>query len=238
MSLPQAACQLRTHLRECENAIGNPTTTKGVNMVTTDLYHRTGWLPEVRDQAEAIDRAICEAVQHTETPTLDRLLVHLSDTANMSRLWLATAGAVALVGGPRGRQAAAEAVASIALASTVSNLALKSMARRARPQAGTGQLVPSRRVRRPMSPSFPSGHAASAFAFASTMGEKVPLTWVPLHVAAALVAYARVHTGVHYPSDVVAGALAGAMCASMVRQLAGRLASPAQSAGAGRVTAG
>jgi len=207
-------------------------------MVTTDLYHSRGWLPEVRDQAVAIDRAICEAVQQTETPTLDRVLVHLSDTATMSRLWLATAGAVALVGGPRGRLASAEAVASIALASTVSNLALKSMARRARPQAGPGQLVPSRRVRRPMSPSFPSGHAASAFAFASTMGEKVPVTWVPLHVGAALVAYARVHTGVHYPSDVVAGALAGAMCASMVRRLAGRLASPAQSAGAGRVTAG
>jgi undecaprenyl-diphosphatase len=207
-------------------------------MAATDVYHGRAWLHEVRVQAVAVDSAISEAVEKTETPTLDRFLVRLSDAANRSRLWLATAGVVALVGGPRGRRAAAEAVASIALASAVSNLALKSMARRRRPQPGNGRVVPSRRVRRPMSPSFPSGHAASAFAFASTMGGEVPVTWVPLHLAASLVAYARVHTGVHYPSDVVAGALAGAMCGSMVRRLAGRLASPAQSAGAGHGTTG
>jgi membrane-associated phospholipid phosphatase len=205
-------------------------------MAATDVYQGREWLSEVRAQAVALDNAISEAVEKTETPTLDRFLVRLSDAANESRLWIATAGAVALVGGPRGRRTAAEAVASIALASAVSNLALKSISRRSRPQAGNGQVAPSRRVRRPMSPSFPSGHAASAFAFASTMGEEVPVTWVPLHVAASLVAYARVHTGVHYPSDVVAGALTGAMCGSIVRRLAGRLAPPAQSAGAGHVT--
>src|SRR4029453_8631829 len=46
----------------------------------------------------------------------------------------------------------------------------------------------------------------------------VPVTWVPLHVTAALVGYARVHTGVHYPSDVVAGSLVGAMCGWTVRR--------------------
>jgi membrane-associated phospholipid phosphatase len=142
------------------------------------------------------------------------------------------------VGGPRGRRAAAEAVASIGLASAVSNIALKSVARRRRPEARDGQVLPSRQVRRPLSPSFPSGHAASAFAFASTMGEELPVTWVPLHVAAALVGYARVHTGVHYPSDVVAGSLVGAMCGWTVRRLAARLAPAARSTGAGHVTAG
>ena len=208
-------------------------------MEATDAYQGRGWLPEVRAQTVALDRAISEAVEKTETPTLDRLLVRLSDAANGSRLWLAIAAAVALLGGPRGRRAAAEAVASIGLASAVSNLALKSAApHRGRPEASDGQVLPSRRVRRPTSSSFPSGHAASAFAFASTMGEQVPVTWGPLHVAAALVAYARVHTGVHYPSDVMAGALLGAMCGWTVRRLAGRLAPARHSAGAGHVTAG
>jgi undecaprenyl-diphosphatase len=161
--------------------------------------------------------------------------VRLSDAANKSRLWLATAGAVALVGGPRGRRAAAQAVASIGLASAVNNLVLKSVARRRRPEAGDGQVLPSRRVRRPTSPSFPSGHAASAFAFASTMGEKVPVTWLPLHVAASGVASARVHTGVHYPSDVVSGAMVGAMCGWMVRRVAARVVRPAPLADAGHV---
>jgi membrane-associated phospholipid phosphatase len=196
------------------------------------------WISEVRAQADRIDRAISEAVDETETPTLDSFLVRLSDAANKSRLWVTIAGVVALLGGPCGRRAAAEAVASIGLASAVSNLALKSVARRRRPQPGDGQVLPSRRVRRPTSPSFPSGHAASAFAFASTMGEDVPVTWVPLHVAASLVGYARVHTGVHYPSDVVAGALVGAMCGWTVRRVAGRLAPAAPSEDPGHVAAG
>ena len=207
-------------------------------MAASEVSQRTRWLHEVRVQVVAVDSAISEAVEKTETPTLDRFLVRLSDAANGSHLWLVTAGAVALVAGPRGRRAASEAVASIALASAVSNLALKSITRRRRPQAVNGQVVPSRRVRTPTSPSFPSGHAASAFAFASTMGEEVPATWGPLHLAASLVAYARVHTGVHYPSDVVAGALIGAMSGSIVRRLAGRLAPQPGKASAGHVTVG
>jgi undecaprenyl-diphosphatase len=206
-----------------------------VTKAATDASQKSGWLPEARAQALALDRAISEAVEKTETPTLDRLLVLLSDAANESRLWIATAGAVALVGGPRGRRAATEAVASIAVASAVSNLALKSINRRRRPQPGNGQVVHSRQVRRPTSPSFPSGHAASAFAFASTMGEALPVTWVPTHLAASLVAYARIHTGVHYPSDVLAGALTGAMCGSLVRRIAGRLSPRTQLAGESHV---
>ncbi len=191
------------------------------------------WIAEVRAQSSAVDHAIFDAVEATPTPALDRFLVHLSDAANTSRLWLLTAGAVAATGGDRGRRAAGHAVLAIGLASVTSNLALKSLARRRRPGAsGDGQVVASRRVRRPVSPSFPSGHAASAFAFASSMGESVPALWMPLHLAAGLVAYARVHTGVHYPSDVAAGALVGALSGWTVRRLARRLA-PAAPAGSG-----
>ena len=205
-------------------------------MTTSEVDGRTTWISEVADQTAALDRAISEAIDRTGTPTLDRFLVKVSDVANDSRLWLATAAVVALVGGPRGRRAAAEAVASIGLASAVSNIALKSLARRDRPEVRQGQ-VASRHVRRPVSPSFPSGHAASAFAFASTMGEEVPVTWAPLHLTAALVGYARVHTGVHYPSDVVAGSLIGAMCGWTVRRLASHLVPTTQSGGGGHVTA-
>ena len=192
-------------------------------MTATGLGQAKTWISEGRAQVDALDRAISDAVATTPTPTLDRFLVRLSNAANRSRLWFAIAAAVALVGGPRGRRAAAEAVASIGLASGVSNLVLKPAAPRRRPQAPAGRAVPTRMVRRPTSSSFPSGHAASAFAFASTMGEEVPVTWVPLHVTAALVGYARVHTGVHYASDVMVGALTGALCGWTVRRVAARL---------------
>ena len=64
-----------------------------------------------------------------------------------------------------------------------------------------------------ISSSFPSGHAASAFAFASGVSFALPAVGFPLNLAAAVVAYSRVHTGVHYPGDVVAGAVAGAALA-------------------------
>jgi undecaprenyl-diphosphatase len=183
------------------------------------------WPDEVRALIEATDIAGCDAVAGTATPRLDRVLVGVSNAANYSKLWLATAAAAAVGGGGRGRRAACQGVLAIALTSTVTNLILKPLARRNRPARSAGRPVPdSRRVRRPVSPSFPSGHAASAFAFASAMGHAAPGARLPLRVAAATVAYSRVHTGVHYPSDVAIGAVIGDLCGWAVGRLVGRVA--------------
>jgi undecaprenyl-diphosphatase len=153
------------------------------------------------------------------------MLVGVSNAASYSRLWLATAAAVAIVGGDRGRRAAGQGVLAIALSSTVTNLILKPLARRQRPARSGGRPVAdSRQVRRPDSASFPSGHAASAFAFASAMGHAAPAARLPLRVAATTVAYSRVHTGVHYPSDVAVGAVVGDLCGWAAGRLVGRVA--------------
>jgi len=178
----------------------------------------------LRAQVDALDRAVYDAVADTPTPRLDRLMVSVSNAANYSRLWLATAAAVAALGGARGRRAACQGVLAIALTSAVTNLVLKTLARRQRPARSDNQPVAdSRRVRRPVSTSFPSGHAASAFAFASAMGQALPSIRVPALVAAGTVAYSRVHTGVHYPSDVVIGAVVGDLCAGAAQRLATHL---------------
>jgi undecaprenyl-diphosphatase len=181
------------------------------------------WLGELRTLAGAVDRAGYDAVADTTTPHLDRLLVGASTAANHSRLWLATAAALAVAGGGRGRGAARQGVRAIGLTSAVTNLVLKPLAGRQRPARSGKQAGPdSRRVRRPVTTSFPSGHAASAFAFASAVGHAAPGLRLPLHLAAATVAYSRIHTGVHYPSDVAAGAAVGELCAAAVRRLAAR----------------
>jgi undecaprenyl-diphosphatase len=79
----------------------------------------------------------------------------------------------------------------------------------------------------PTSLSFPSGHSASAFAFATGVAHQLPVTGVPLHGLAGLVAYSRVHTGVHFPGDVVVGSMLGTVLAQLTaratdRYLAGR----------------
>jgi len=62
----------------------------------------------------------------------------------------------------------------------------------------------------PTSSSFPSGHSASAFAFATAISRDSPWLAVAIQFLAGSVAYSRVHTGVHYPGDTIAGALIGA----------------------------
>ena len=100
-------------------------------------------------------------------------------------------------------------LASLEVTATVVNVAVKPLARRRRPDRLASDVPLARHVRMPSSRSFPSGHAAAAFAFATGIGRVSPAAAVPQHALAALIAYSRVHTGVHYPADALAGALIG-----------------------------
>ena len=169
----------------------------------------TSWL----DEAERLDLAVYAAIARTPTPRADRAMARLSDAANYSRLSIASAGALALLGGTKGRRAAAMGLASVAVTATVANLVLKPLGGRRRPERTMQEVPTARQVRMPRSSSFPSGHTAAAFAFATGVGHVSPAAAVPLHGLAALVGYSRIHTGVHFPGDVIVGALVGGVLA-------------------------
>jgi undecaprenyl-diphosphatase len=164
----------------------------------------------------AVDRAVYEAIARTPTPSLDDPLRRLSNAANDSRLWLAIAALLAIFGGKRGRRAAVEGVVAIGVTSATVNLAAKSVATRPRPERADPATFAARHIEMPASSSFPSGHAASAFAFAHAVGRHVPTLAIPIGLLAGCVAYSRVHLGVHYPSDVAIGGIVGSGIASMV----------------------
>jgi undecaprenyl-diphosphatase len=167
------------------------------------------WFRRAAKEAGSLDLAVYLAVADNPTPSLDRVLGRLSDAANYSRLSIASAAVLSAAGGRRGRAAAAMGLASVAVTATALNLGVKPIVRRRRPDRVAHGVPRSRHVCMPSSSAFPSGHAAAAFAFATGAGHVLPVVGFPLRALAALVAYSRVHTGVHYTGDVLAGALLG-----------------------------
>jgi undecaprenyl-diphosphatase len=175
----------------------------------------------VARELDTVDRAVYQAIGAVRTPLLDASMARLSNAANYSRLWLGCAAVMVAIGGRQARRAALLGVVSIGLASVISNIVVKPLSARARPQRDAAVVPSDRWVRMPTSSSLPSGHSASAFAFATAVGYELPALSIPLRVVAAAVAYSRVHTGVHYPGDAVAGSVIGASAAQIVTRIVG-----------------
>ena len=173
------------------------------------------------------DRQAYEAVAGWSTPMLDEPMRLIAQVANHSKPWFATAAVLAAFGGRRGRTAALAGVAAIAATSFVVNQPMKRAGARLRPDRQAMRVPVPRWVPMPTSTSFPSGHSASAAAFAAAVGQVLPELRIPLRVAAATVALSRVYTGVHYPGDVLVGAVTGAVVGRLAARLVLRVTPPA-----------
>lgn len=165
--------------------------------------------------ASAIDRRLMRRVAALPEGPWDLALSRLTKAASKSLLWLGVAAALSTVKGPP-RRAAVHGLAAVAVASASVNLVGKRLLPRARPLA-TSLPVHRFLTPQPTSSSLPSGHAASAVAFATGVGLVSPPLGTALAPLAAAVAYSRVHTGAHWPSDVLLGSALGAGAALATR---------------------
>jgi undecaprenyl-diphosphatase len=171
----------------------------------------------VPPSVERVDLSLFRRAARWHAPLLDAVLPKLTRSANKSMLWAAIGALLHLFGGRFGRRAALRGAFSLVLTSFVTNIPAKLFWRRARPKLDEVPQI-RRLAKLPTSTSFPSGHAASAFAFATGVALEKPVVGVPLLGLAGAVAYSRVYVGVHYPSDVVGGALIGAGVAIATRR--------------------
>lgn len=153
----------------------------------------------------ALDRRLAVRLVRVDDELLDATLPRLARVADHSKLWVGIGLAAAVGGGRFGRRGALRGVLALAATSALVNGGLKRVFRRVRPEPAAVRLL----TRIPSSASFPSGHAASGFAFATGMTLEKPAVGVPLFGLAGAVAYSRVHTGVHFPGDVLVGAAIG-----------------------------
>lgn len=174
------------------------------------------WIRRVGRKIDAADRAATRAVAALPPTPTDTALKAASMAANHGLLWFAVA---ALLAGRRGtgRKGAARGIVSIAGSSLLANVVLKPLLPRRRPAA---DVLPDFRTLpdAPTSSAFPSGHAASAAAFTTAVAMESPRLGLALAPLAATVAYSRVHNGVHWGTDVLAGAALGAGVAFATRR--------------------
>ncbi len=168
------------------------------------LPGRRRGIRQIGEGLGTLDREVFEAIAESPSPLLDATMPRLSRAADHSKLWLAIAGALVAVAGPSARRGAARGVFTLAVTSLVTNQVAKRVWRRERPNRLSVPLA--RRGRRyPTSNSLPSGHSASAAAFAVGVGLENPPLGLAMALLAGLVGLSRVATGAHYPGDVFAG---------------------------------
>jgi undecaprenyl-diphosphatase len=168
------------------------------------------------DDVNEVDRRISRAISALPPTPLDTAMKTASTAANHSLLWFFLAAVLAARRGAS-RKAAARGVLAIAGASATANGLLKPLLPRRRPAAAelpAYQTIPNP----PKSSSFPSGHSASAAAFATAVAMESPKLGLAVAPLAASVAYSRVHVGVHWGSDVVVGAAVGSGIAFATRR--------------------
>jgi membrane-associated phospholipid phosphatase len=155
-----------------------------------------------------IDTALLRGMRtHGHQPAVERAVLAFTRLGEHGGLWFALAAAGAALDAGR-RDRFARAAGAIAGAYAVNQL-MKVAIRRRRPElddlpplVGTGSRI-----------SYPSAHASTSFAGARALAREWP--GAPLYAAAFAMAASRPYVGVHYPSDVVAGALLGTAVAEL-----------------------
>jgi membrane-associated phospholipid phosphatase len=161
----------------------------------------------------AVDRSVHRAIVSVRPSRADAALAKLSRAANHGKLWFGIAGVLALTG-PASRRGAARGLISLGIASATANLVGKSLVGGSRPDI-TSVPFARRMLKTPTSGSFPSGHTASAVAFAAGVALEQPAAGAILAPVAFAVGYSRLHVGAHWFSDVLGGAIIGGGAAAL-----------------------
>lgn len=162
---------------------------------------------------------ILDFLQELHTSLLDTGMIFVSKLGDKGAVWIVLAILLLLI--PKTRRAGILVAAALILDLLLCNLALKPLVARVRPydvKEGIELLVS-----KPGDFSFPSGHTAASFAAASALWfTKEKRLWIPAFVLAVLIAFSRLYLYVHYPTDVLGGALLGVFCGWLAMRITAR----------------
>ena len=156
------------------------------------------------------EQALVWIAQHVRCGLLDPFMKVYTQLGNTGMLFIALGLALLLFRSTR--RAGFSALCAMLIGLVVVNFTIKPLAARERPWLvieNFVNLVPEKDPN-----SFPSGHTNAAFAFALAVSLSAPKRWMKIAAvcAAAVMGLSRLYVGVHFPSDVLAGALIGSLC--------------------------
>lgn len=147
--------------------------------------------------------------EHLRFALLDPVMVLVSTLGNAGMIWILLG--VLLTALPKTRKMGVFALASLLVCFLINNGLLKNLVARPRPYTQLSELVMLMPC--PSDHSFPSGHTCAAFATAGSLlwsgKNKLWGLRVPALILAVLTGWSRLYVGVHFPTDVLAGALIG-----------------------------
>ena len=156
-----------------------------------------------------IELSILDWIQTLHTPFLDKIMVFITRLGDAGIIWIVLSIVLLLI--PKTRKSGAVMVAALVVDVLLCNIVLKNLVARTRPyDVNTGVHL---LVAKLHDYSFPSGHTAASFTAVvalSFAGEK--RAWKAALVLACLIAFSRMYLYVHYPTDILGGAVLGTAC--------------------------
>ncbi len=145
-------------------------------------------------------------LQTIHTPLLDKILAFITSLGNAGIIWIALAVVLLIL--PKTRKTGIIVAAALLMDLVLCNLILKNLVARVRPyDINTAIAI---LIKKPLDFSFPSGHTAASFAAMTALFlAKMKKAWIAALILAVLIAFSRLYFYVHYPTDVLGGAVVG-----------------------------
>ena len=145
-------------------------------------------------------------LQTIHTPLLDKILAFITSLGNAGIIWIVLAVVLLIL--PKTRKTGIIVVAALLADLVLCNLILKNLVARVRPyDVNTAIAI---LIKKPLDFSFPSGHTAVSFAAMTALFlAKMKKAWIAALILAVLIAFSRLYFYVHYPTDVLGGAVVG-----------------------------
>lgn len=168
----------------------------------------------------ALDLQILDFLQqYCRNSVLDQILCAVSRLGDFGMVWIALTAVLLLV--PKTRRTGVIVAMALILDLLLCNCLLKPLVARTRPyviNSAVEILIP-----KPVDYSFPSGHSAASFAVVTALYCVHSRLRYPAFVLSLMMAFSRMYLYVHYPSDVLGGALIGMICGCAATKLFGIL---------------